>query len=314
MKYIEELREDMTVSEIYFCRKKQELLTKAGKTYFSMTLQDKTGNLDAKVWNTGSGGIEEFSSNDYIYVSGRVTSFQGNLQLNVDRVRKCTEDEYNPADYMPCSKKDISEMYSELLGIVDSIKSTYLKELAESFFIRDEEFKKEFQLHSAAKSVHHGFIGGLLEHTLGVAKVCDFFAKTYPIINRDLLVTAALFHDMGKVYELSKFPENDYTDQGQLLGHIYMGARIIENAVDKIPEFPERLRNELVHCILAHHGELEYGSPKKPALVEAFALNFADNVDAKFQTIAELFAGDMDNLEWLGFQRVLDTNIRRTSR
>lgn len=314
MKYIEELREDMTVSEIYFCRKKQELLTKAGKTYFSMTLQDKTGNLDAKVWNTGSGGIEEFSSNDYIYVSGRVTSFQGNLQLNVDRVRKCTEDEYNPADYMPCSKKDISEMYSELLGIVDSIKSTYLKELAESFFIRDEEFKKEFQLHSAAKSVHHGFIGGLLEHTLGVAKVCDFFAKTYPIINRDLLVTAALFHDMGKVYELSKFPENDYTDQGQLLGHIYMGARIIENAVDKIPEFPERLRNELVHCILAHHGELEYGSPKKPALVEAFALNFADNVDAKFQTIAELFAGDMDNLEWLGFQRVLDTNIRRTSK
>ena len=144
--------------------------------------------------------------------------------------------------------------------------------------------------------------------------MCDFFAKTYPIINRDLLVTAALFHDMGKVYELSKFPENDYTDQGQLLGHIYMGARIIENAVDKIPEFPERLRNELVHCILAHHGELEYGSPKKPALVEAFALNFADNVDAKFQTIAELFAGDMDNLEWLGFQRVLDTNIRRTSR
>ena len=158
MKYIEELREDMTVSEIYFCRKKQELLTKAGKTYFSMTLQDKTGNLDAKVWNTGSGGIEEFSSNDYIYVSGRVTSFQGNLQLNVDRVRKCTEDEYNPADYMPCSKKDISEMYSELLGIVDSIKSTYLKELAESFFIRDEEFKKEFQLHSAAKSVHHGLL------------------------------------------------------------------------------------------------------------------------------------------------------------
>ena len=314
MRYIEELREEMTVNEVYFCRKKQELLTKAGKPYFSLTLQDKTGSLDGKVWNVMSGGIDEFSSLDYIQVSGRITSFQGNLQLNIDRIRKCSDDEYNPADYMPCTKKDVEEMYQELIGFVNSIKNPHLKTLSENFFLKNEEFRKNFKYHSAAKSVHHGFIGGLLEHTLGVTKMCDFFAKSYSILNRDLLITAAMFHDMGKLLELSSFPENDYTDEGQLLGHIYMGARIVENAAAKITDFPECLKRELVHCILAHHGELEYGSPKKPALVEAFALNFADNADAKFQTLIEIMSGDEENLEWLGFQRVLDTNLRRTSR
>lgn len=314
MKYIEELKEDMTINEIYFCRKKQELLTKAGKPYFSLTLQDKTGNLDGKVWNVGSGGIEEFSSMDYINVSGRVTCFQGNLQLNIDRVRKCSEDEYDPGDYMPCTKKNVEEMYQELTKVIATVKEPHLKTLLENFFVKDQDFQKKFRVHSAAKSVHHGFIGGLLEHTLGVTKMCDYFAKAYPIINRDLLITAAMFHDMGKMQELSAFPENDYTDEGQLLGHIYIGAHLVENAAANIEGFPERLRRELLHCILAHHGELEYGSPKKPAIIEAFALNFADNADAKFQTLMELMSGDEENLEWLGFQRVLDSNIRRTSR
>ena len=314
MRYIEDLKEEMTINEIYFCRKKQELLTKAGKTYYSLVLQDKTGNLDGKVWNVTSGGIAEFSSLDYINVSGRVTSFQGNLQLNIDRVRKCEEGEYDPADYMPCTKKDVEQMYQELKQLIASVKEPHLKQLLERFFVQDSQFQKAFRMHSAAKSVHHGFIGGLLEHTLGVTKLCNFFAESYPMINRDLLLTAAMFHDMGKLEELSSFPANDYTDAGQLLGHIYMGAHMVENACDAIPDFPERLKRELIHCILAHHGELEYGSPKKPALLEAFALNFADNVDAKFETLFELMSGDEDNLDWLGFQRTLDSNIRRTGK
>ena len=315
MRYIEDLREDMTINEIYFCRKKQELQTKAGKPYYSVTLQDRTGNLHGKVWITMSGGIDEFSSLDYINVSGRITSFQGNLQLNIDRVRKCEEGEYDEADYMPCTKKNMDEMYGELTQLIGTVKEPHLKQLLEQFFVQDGNFQKNFRQHSAAKSVHHGFIGGLLEHTLGVTKMCDFFANTYPLINRDLLLTAAMFHDMGKLIELSGFPENDYTDAGQLLGHIYIGAHMVENACDGIEGFPPQLKRELIHCILAHHGELEYGSPKKPALVEAFALNFADNVDAKFETLLELMAGgDPENLEWLGFQRTLDSNIRRTSR
>ncbi len=314
MKYIAELKEDMVISEIYFCKKKQELLTKAGKTYFAVTLQDKTGTLDAKVWNTGSGGIEEFSSMDYVFVSGRITSFQGALQLNIDRVRKCREGEYNPADYMPMTDKNVAEMYQELLNTIKKMENPYLKKVSQIFFVEDGEFAKAFQYHSAAKSVHHGFIGGLLEHTVGVVRICEYMAQHYPLINRDLLVCAAMFHDMGKLEELSRFPENDYTDDGQLLGHIFIGAEKLGQAIATIPNFPRKLSSELRHCILAHHGELEYGSPKKPALIEALALSLADNMDAKMQTMSEALGNSLDTTEWLGYNRMFESNIRRSSK
>ena len=170
------------------------------------------------------------------------------------------------------------------------------------------------RFHSAAKSVHHGFVGGLLEHTVSVTRNCNYFAENYPFLNRDLLLTAAMFHDIGKLKELSTFPENDYTDAGQLLGHIMIGAEWIGDKIREIDGFPVVLANELKHCILAHHGELEYGSPKKPALVEALALSFADNLDAKMETVREILAGvPENNLQWQGFNRLLDSNIRRTS-
>mgnify|MGYP001057804486 FL=1 len=158
-------------------------------------------------------------------------------------------------------------------------------------------------------------MGGLLEHTLSVTKNCDYFAETYPILNRDLIVSAAIFHDIGKLEELSTFPENDYTDEGQLLGHIMIGAEMVGERIRTIPGFPKGTANELKHCILAHHGELEYGSPKKPALAEALALSFADNIDAKMETIREIFASvPENNLEWQGYNRLLESNIRRSGR
>ena len=154
-----------------------------------------------------------------------------------------------------------------------------------------------------------------MEHTLGVTKNCDYFAATYPILNRDLIVSAAIFHDIGKLEELSTFPENDYTDEGQLLGHIMIGAEMVGERIRTIPGFPKGTANELKHCILAHHGELEYGSPKKPALAEALALSFADNIDAKMETIREIFASvPENNLEWQGYNRLLESNIRRSGR
>lgn len=162
--------------------------------------------------------------------------------------------------------------------------------------------------------MHHGFVGGLLEHTLGVTKNCDYFAKMYPVLNRDLLLTAAIFHDIGKLKELSTFPENDYTDAGQLLGHIMIGAEWVGDAIKSINGFPVVLANELKHCILAHHGELEFGSPKKPALVEALALSFADNIDAKMETFRELLVNVPENdTKWQGYNRFMETNFRRTS-
>ena len=235
------------------------------------------------------------------------------IEKLIQQIRKAQEGEFDMADYMPSTKKDIDGMFKELLAMINKTKNQYLKQLAEKIFIEDKNFAREFKVHSAAKSVHHGYIGGLLEHSLSVAKICESYASLYPQLNRDLIVMCALWHDMGKVEELSSFPENDYTDEGQLVGHIVMGAIKLDRLIREIPGFPPKLANEVKHCMLAHHGELEFGSPKKPALLEAIALSQADNLDAKMETFAEIMEKQKEDQEWSGFQRLLDTRIRKTS-
>lgn len=318
MKYIRDLKEgDIIRNEIYLCKSKQILTGKSGKSgksgknYVSLILQDKTGTVDAKIWDF-SNEIEQYDVMDFVHIDARVTSYQDALQLNVSRIYKGQEGEYYPEDYFPVTEKNIDEMYNELMLKVSSIRDDNLKALAEHYFIQDKEFISRFKLHSAAKSVHHSFVGGLLEHTLSVIRMCDFMASSYPVINRDLLITAALFHDIGKLEELSAFPANDYTNEGQLLGHIFIGANILSAYISKQLRFPKSLAKELLHCILAHHGELEYGSPKKPATIEAMALHFADNADAKLQTMTELLKNTDPKLEWMGYQRMFESNIKRS--
>ena len=303
-----------TVKDVYLCKYKQSAVTKNGKTYENVILQDKTGTLDAKIWEPNSLGIDEFEAMDYVEVTGEVTTFNGTLQLNIKRIRKIDAERCNQRDFLPCSEKNIEEMYQELLGFIKKIKNPYMAKLVNSFFVEDEQFIKRFQYHSAAKTVHHGFIGGLLEHTLGVTKLCDYFVKNYPMLQYDLLIPAALFHDIGKMWEISTFPENDYTDDGQLLGHIAIGYEMVGNRIKTIEGFPTRTASELKHCILSHHGELEYGSPKKPALIEAMALNFADIADDKLEMMTELLNAAKDNNDWLGFNRFADSNIRKTTK
>lgn len=312
MKYINTLREGDTIREIYLCKGKRSAETRNGKPYDNLILQDKTGTLDGKVWDPNSHGISDYDENDFIDVYGEVISYNGNLQLNIKQLRVAGEDEYNAADYMPTSEKSVDGMYAELLGYVSQVENPYLQQILQYYFVKDEDFIKSFKAHSAAKSVHHGFAGGLLEHTLSVVKLCEYYVGAYPILNKDLLFTAAICHDIGKTKELSTFPENDYTDDGQLLGHIVIGTEMMSDAIREISDFPPKLASELKHCILAHHGELEFGSPKKPALAEALALNFADNTDAKMQTLIEIFK-DKDTKEWLGFNRLFDSNLRKTS-
>ena len=314
MKYIESFREGERVSGIYLCKFRQSALTKAGKSYENLIFQDKTGTIDSKIWDPNSGGIDDFDAMDYVDIVADVTMFQGQPQLNVKRARKAREGEYNPVDYLPVSSKDIEVMYKELLGFVAKVKDPYLSKLLKGLFVEDAGFVKAFKFSSAAKTVHHGFVGGLLEHTLSVTKLCEYYVNYYPMLNADLLYAAAMCHDIGKVYELSPFPENDYTDEGQLLGHIMIGAEMVGDRIREIPGFPVKLGNELKHCILAHHGELEYGSPKKPALLEAVALNFADNTDAHLQTMIEALASAGDNQGWLGYNRLFESNIRKTSK
>ncbi|MGN0279357.1 MAG: 3'-5' exoribonuclease YhaM family protein [Lachnospiraceae bacterium] len=308
MKYIKDYKEGDRVFDIYLCKHKQSAVTKNGKPYDNVILQDKTGTVDAKVWDPNNAGIDDFDTLDYIEVYGDVTSFQGALQVNVKRIRKCQEGEYNPADYLPVSKFPIEDMMQALLGYINSIENSYLKKLLQMLFVEDEEFVKAFKQSSAAKTVHHGFVGGLLQHTLAVTRLCDYYCSQYPILKRDLLLAAAICHDIGKTKELSLFPENDYTDDGQFLGHIVIGSEMVGEKIREIPGFPKMLANELKHCILAHHGELEFGSPKKPAIAEAMALNFADNTDAKLQTFTELMENTTET-GWLGFNRLFESNV-----
>ena len=312
MKYIKDYKDGDRVFDIYLCKHKISAVTKNGKPYDTVVLQDKTGTIDAKVWDPNNAGIAEFDSLDYIEVYGDITSFQGVLQVNVKRIRKCQEGEYAPADYLPVSRFDREEMYQELLSYINGVENTYLKQLLQEFFVKDQAFISAFKQSSAAKTVHHGFVGGLLQHTLGVTKLCDYYCNTYPLLKRDLLITAAICHDMGKTREISLFPENDYTDAGQFLGHIVIGVEMIGEKVRNIPGFPEVLANELKHCILAHHGEYEFGSPKKPAIMEAMALNLADNTDAKMETFTEILENSKDNNGWLGFNRMFDSNLTGT--
>jgi len=311
MKYIKDLRDGDRISDIYLCKQKTAGVTKNGKAYENVILQDKTGMVDAKVWDPNSLGIESYESTDYVKINGDVITFNGALQVNIKRLAKVKESEIDTKEFYPVSEKDIDEMYSELLGIIDTIDNSYLKELLNGLFRKDELFINRFKKNSAAKSVHHGFIGGLLEHTLSVTKICNFYTTIYPILNRDLLITAAICHDLGKTKEISLFPENDYTDEGQLLGHIVIGATMMAERAKEIPGFPSKLLSELQHCILAHHGEYEFGSPKKPALIEAVALNFADNADAKIETFKEALNVAKEP-GWLGYNKFLETNIRPT--
>ena len=310
MRYINTLVEGETIRNIYLCKGKRSAETRNGKPYDNLILQDKTGTLDGKVWDPNSNGIADYDEMDFIEVFGDVISYNNNLQLNIRQIRKAYEDEYVAADYMPTTEKSTDSMFEELIGYVKKIDNDYLRQAVEYYFVNDEAFIKTFVGHSAAKTVHHGFAGGLLEHTLSVVKMCEYMVSAYPILNKDLLYAAAICHDIGKTKELSPFPTNDYTDDGQLLGHIVIGVEMISDAVRSIPGFPEQLASELKHCIVAHHGELEYGSPKKPALAEALALNFADATDAKMQTLTELFK-DKKN-DWLGYNRIFESNLRKT--
>ena len=312
MRYISELREGGRIQDVYLCKYKQSAVTKNGKNYETVILQDRTGQIDAKIWDPNSDGIGEFEALDYIYVAGTVSMFNGSLQASLKQVRRADESEYIPADYLPVTKKNTNAMYRELMGYVESVRNPWLSRLLKSFFVDDREFLRSFVQHSAAKTVHHSFVGGLLEHTLSVTQLAAFLADHYPAINRDLLITAAILHDIGKTEELSFFPTNEYTDDGQMLGHITIGAEMIHDRASKIEGFPRLLETELKHCILAHHGEYEFGSPKKPALIEAMALNMADNTDAKLETMTEVLENAGQSDVWLGFNRFFDSNLRRT--
>jgi 3'-5' exoribonuclease len=308
MRHITEFKENDRVVDHFLCKQKQSLKTRTGKTYLSLKLQDKTGTIDAKVWELNN-DIQSFEDKDFIKIDGVVLTYQNDLQLKINKIRRSNPGEYDPADYIPRTEKDVADLYQTLKDFIKSINNYYIRQLMENILIHNEEIASAFQSHSAAKNMHHSFMGGLIEHTTSVTQICDFLSTRYKHVNRDLLISTAMLHDLGKVFELSPFPDNDYTDEGQLVGHIVMCSELISNEAAKIPDFPPRLKTLLQHSILAHHGELEFGSPKQPKTIEAFILHCADNVDAKAKMFEESLSENEGKGNWLGFVKTLSRNV-----
>lgn len=311
MKFIADIRENDHIIGHYFCKSKQSLKTRAGKTYFSLKLQDKTGIVEAKVWEI-TRDIQDFNEGEMIKIDATALSYNNEVQIKIVKTRRSQEGEYEISDFIPTTKHNVEEMYGKVKALIKSVNTIPLRTLLENILVKDKKRAEALKKHSAAKQMHHSYMGGLLEHTLSVAEICDFMSGRYQYVNRDLLIAGALLHDFGKIYELSPMPYNEYTDDGQMLGHIIIGVEMIALETAKIENFPHEIASLLKHLVISHHGEYEYGSPKLPQTTEAILLHFADNMDAKLKTMEELFDSDISPGPWVGYHKAFNRYLRRS--
>jgi len=257
--------------------------------FLDLTLSDATGRVPAKVWENAAAIAERFEAGDVVRVSGMAETYRNELQLRLERIEALPPDEVDPSDFLARSKKDLDAFENRLAEVVRSITNPYLRELLLSLF-RDQDFRKRFRTAPGAKVLHHAYIGGLLEHTAEVVELCEKVVEVFPQLDRDMLLTTAILHDIGKIDELSWHTAFEYTDEGQLLGHLVLGERLVRERADQVEGFPEDLKLRLSHTILSHHGVAEFGSPKPPMTAEAIALHHAEDLDAKIN----MFLGQIE--------------------
>lgn len=268
---------------------KQLRSRKDGGQYLALALGDRTGQIESRMWENFNGSLGEFDQGDIVKVKAEVSRYNGRLQLNLEKIRRAIAEEIVLSDYLPQSEFDIDELWAALNATVESFTNPHLKALLQSF-LQDEEIAKALRQAPAAKSLHHAWLGGLLEHIVSLTGICDSTAKHYPEINRDLLLTGAILHDIGKLQELCWGTNFDYTLSGQMLGHITLGIAMIEKKLAVLVDFPPELRILVEHLVLSHHGKLEFGSPKLPMIPEAIVLHYLDDLDAKMHTMRTEFA------------------------
>lgn len=318
MKLIHTLKDNTSVEETYSCANITKRTTQKGKEYYQVVLRDKSASIIGYVWDIELAcGNHEFKDGDFIKIVANVTMYNGVLQLNITKMESVNESLLDTSMYYPTTTKDVEMMINELYTYVDMISNPVLKCVVDHYYKYNSQFIALFRKHSAAKSVHHAFVGGLVEHTLGVLKIGKTICDGRPNINRDMVYAALLYHDIGKILELSEFPTNNYTDDGHLLGHLVMGVELINKAATSLPdelantETTHVVLSELKHCVLAHHGKLEYGSPKKPATIEALAVHLADYTDSQLQIMEEVLDKQVGS-EWTSYNRMFETATRRS--
>ncbi len=311
MTLICDLKAQENIKAQYLCKFKQILKNKNGKDYCSIKLQDSTGTIDGKIWSLHS-GIMPFEVDDVITIEAEVLLYQENIQLSINKLKKSEEGEYDLKNFIPHTLKDVEVLETALFTFIEQVQHPFIKKLLEAIFY-DEDIYQEFLVHSAAKSVHHAYLSGLLEHTVAVTQLGMKMSELYEAANKDLVIAGCLLHDLGKLYELSNFPKNDYSDEGQLIGHIVMGAEIIHDRAGQIEGFPKELETILKHIILSHHGEYEYASPKRPKCIEAMIVHLADHADAKLKMLDEALKASQGDDLYVGYHKILNRNIRKVT-
>ena len=304
--YIEQIRERDWVDSTFLVGDKTMAMAKNGKPYMTLRLADRTGEVEGRVWDRVDELAACFEKNDFINVKAKASVYLGKMQLVVQELAPVAEKDVDLGDFLPVSERRVEDMRAEFISRIDSLADPALKALMQAF-ADDREFMRGYCVAPAAKAMHHVFLGGLLEHSLAVAALADDVSRRYPVVNRDLLVVSALLHDIGKVDELRYERSFDYSDEGKLIGHIVMGVEMIDEKIRAIPEFPPQLKMLLKHMLLSHHGQYEFGSPKRPKTLEAVILNFVDDLDSKINGVCTHMAKEPDREgAWTSYHRLYD--------
>jgi 3'-5' exoribonuclease len=289
--YVSELQANQAITGSFLVQSKEVRQKKTGEPYLSLVLVDKTGDIEAKMWDNVAEVMDTFDRDDFIRLKGATQSYQNRLQITIHRLARLDDASVDFTDYFPASKRDRDEMFSELQSIVAGLQNPHLRALLQSFFA-DPQLAAAYRLAPAAKSVHHAFLGGLIEHVLSLCGLARSMAAHYPYVDLDLLLTGVILHDIGKLTELTYVRSFGYSDEGQLLGHIVIGLRMLGDKFSTLPDFPPGLRTLVEHMLISHHGELEFGSPKQPLFPEALLLHHLDNLDSKMECMRALIDKD----------------------
>ncbi len=307
-------QENKIITSFFVVAAKQIKPKKTGEPYIALTLADRSGHIEAKVWDNVADVINSFDQDDFVKVKGLINKYNNRFQLTVHKLRRVEESEIDFADYLPKTTKDVEELWRTLAEFVAGFQNSDLKALVQAF-MNDAEIAAAYKTAPAAKTLHHAYIGGLLDHVVSLFRICDLVSRNYPQIDRDLLLTGAFLHDIGKIHELSYARSFSYTTRGQLLGHMIIELEMLQSKVAQLPNFPPELKAMLEHLIISHHGEYEFGSPKLPMFPEALMLHYLDDLDSKMESMRAHFEREADvDSAWTSYNASLGRPLLNTAK
>jgi 3'-5' exoribonuclease len=298
-------QENKVITSTFVVVSKQVKPKKTGEPYLALTLGDRTGQIEAKMWDNVEDALDAFEQDDFIKVKGLINKYRNRFQLTIHKLRRLGESEIDYADYLPKTTRNIDELWQTLADFVATFQDAHLQALIRAF-MADPEIAEAYRNAPAAKTLHHAYIGGLLDHVVSLFRSCDLVCRNYPQVNRDLLLAGAFLHDVGKIYELTYSRSFSYTARGQLLGHMVIELEMLQAKIALIPDFPGKLKTLLEHLIISHHGEYEFGSPKLPMFPEALMLHYLDDLDSKMESMRAHFEREADGESpWTSYNNAL---------